>query len=163
MPISLVEIDKMLIWLAETPHRMVLITSGCDKEQLHAKPNNDSWSVNDNLAHLRSCADVWGKSILVMIAEDRPILRYISPRTWIKKTEYPTQEFHLSLRAFTNQRDELLQSLQRLQREDWARGAIFIDKKKEREQTIFDYARRLAIHERQHLEQIEQILTTMNI
>jgi hypothetical protein len=119
--------------------------------------------VNDILAHLRSCADVWGKSIMTMIAEDNPTLRYVSPRTWIRKTDYPEQEFRISLQAFAKQRHQLLMSLKALAIEDWSRMATFTGITKGREQTIFSYARRMAEHETQHVDQIESILNSIQI
>lgn len=52
------------------------------------------------LAHLRSCADVWGNCIAAIIAEDTPTLRAVNPTTWIKKMNYPELEFQPSLRSF---------------------------------------------------------------
>ena len=51
------------------------------------------------LAHLRACADVWGNYIRTIIAEDRPQFRAVSPRTWIKQTDYPDLAFRPSLGA----------------------------------------------------------------
>ncbi|MBX3065222.1 MAG: DinB family protein [Anaerolineae bacterium] len=40
--------------------RLATITDGLTPAQLHTPPAADEWSINDVLAHLRSCADVWG-------------------------------------------------------------------------------------------------------
>ena len=157
------DIEKILTLLAATPHRLASMSSGLDKARLHVKPDNDAWSVHDNLAHLRACADVWGQSMLAMIAQDHPTLRYVSPRTWIRKTDYHAQDFHISLQAFANQRNDLLKSLKPLPIEGWSRGATFTGTVKGREQTVFSYAQRIAEHETQHLEQIESILNTIQI
>ncbi len=95
---------------------------------------------------------------MVMIAQDHPTLRYISPRTWIRKTDYPGLEFRLSLKAFAKQRDDLLKALKALKIEDWSRGATFTATTKGREQTILSYAQRMARHENEHCEQIEILL-----
>jgi hypothetical protein len=65
------------------------------------------------------------------------------------------------LQAFANQRNDLLRSLKPLAIEGWSRGATFTGTVKGHEQTIFSYARRIAEHEAQHLEQIESILNTV--
>ena len=96
---------------------------GRNNTQLTFKPGEDTWSANEILAHLRSCADVWGKSILAMISTNHPTLRYVSPRTWVRKTNYPGLEFRRSLEEFTGQRIELLQRLKALAPADWSRGA----------------------------------------
>jgi len=161
MQVTSAEIEQILTSLAETPRRLASITSGLETARLHVKLDTDSWSANDILAHLRSCADVWGKSILTMIAQDNLTLRYVSPRTWIRKTDYPAQEFRKSLQAFAKQRNDLLTTLKPLTIEGWSRAATFTGTVKGRQQTVFSYARRIAEHETQHLDQIESVLTGM--
>ena len=158
MDTSSAEIEQILAHLAATPQRLTLLTSGRDPVQLHAAPDQDTWSIQAILAHLRACADVWGKSILTMIAQNHPTLRYVSPRTWIRKTDYLEQAFDISLQAFTSQRADLLAALNRLALADWARAATFTGTVRGRSQTVFSYAQRIVDHERQHLEQIESIL-----
>ena len=108
------EIEQVLELLEATPHHLASLSRDVDSSRLHFKPDEDTWSANEILAHLRACADTWGKSILKMIAQDHPTIRYVSPRTWIRKTDYPQQEFHSSLEAYTHQRNELLKALRAL-------------------------------------------------
>lgn len=81
------EIEAILNLLAETPPRIQAAVHGIDPVRLHTRSNVEDWSVNDILAHLRACAEVWEKSIHAMLVQDQPTLRYVSPRTWIKKTD----------------------------------------------------------------------------
>lgn len=161
MDMTAAEIEHMLTVLAETPPRLASLTNGLETARLQTKADQDSWSANDILAHLRSCADVWGKSILAMLAQDHPTLRYVSPRTWIKKTNYLEQEFHTSLQAFINQRNDLLAALKPLAIEGWSRGATFTGTTRGREQTVFKYAQRIADHETQHLDQLVDTLNAI--
>ena len=144
--------------LSGTPSRIAEASKGLNDEQLRRKPAADSWSANEVLAHLRACADVWGSSIMAILTQDRPTLRYISPRTWIKKTNYTDLEFAASFRAYTDQRQDLLQLLRALPHEDWLRAAIVKAATKHREETVFSYAQRMAQHEAGHCEQVERIL-----
>jgi hypothetical protein len=153
------EIKQTLELLEATPLRLASLTKGIDNSRLHLKPDESTWSANEILAHLRACADVWGKSILAMIVQDHPTLRYISPRTWIRKTDYPQQEFHSSLEAFTVQRSELLKSLRALKIEDRSRGATFTGTTRGREHTVLSYAGRIVQHESEHCAQIEDLLS----
>jgi len=95
---------------------------------------------------------------MAILTQDRPTLRYISPRTWIKKTNYTDLEFGASFRAFTDQRQDLLQLLRALPHEDWLRAAIVKAATKHCEETVFSYAQRMAQHEAGHCEQVERIL-----
>jgi hypothetical protein len=158
MDTDLVEIESILSLLAQTPGRISTMSMRQDNTRLIAKPDDAGWSANDILAHLRACADVWGASMLAMINRDHPTLRYVSPRARVRKTNYPSLEFHVSLDSFTRQRNDLLQSLKALAIEDWSRGATFTGTTKGREQTILDYARRMAQHEGEHCEQLEKLL-----
>ena len=161
MDVITADIKQILTLLAETPQRIAVLTSGLEQAQLGISPEQDAWSVHTVLAHLRACADVWGKSILAMLAENNPTLRYVSPRTWIRKTNYLEQAFHASFQAFAQQRTDLLASLSTLANEDWARTATFTGTVKGRNQTIFSYAQRIVEHERVHLDQIESILNAI--
>lgn len=158
MNISPTEIELVLKLLAATPRRIALLSRGVDTSHLYFRPQPDVWSASDVLAHLRACADVWGKSIGQMITLDRPQLRYVSPRGWIRKTDYLELEFTPSLKAFTAQRRELLKLLKGLVMNDWSRSATFTGTTKGREQTVYSYACRIAEHELKHCGQIEAVL-----
>lgn len=158
MIVTSAAIHTFLDILAETPRRIDLASRDIENVRLHFKPDQKTWSANDILAHLRACADVWGRSISAMLEQDHPTLRYVSPRTWVKKTDYPRLEFRASLLAFTGQRNELLKLLEPLAFEGWSRGASFTDTTPGRHDTVFSYARRMALHESDHCEQIEALL-----
>ena len=152
-------IEQLLTILTDTPRRIAEITADVPDAALHAAPI-DEWSANDVLAHLRSCADVWGGCIARMLAEERPTLRAVNPRTWIKSTDYTDLAFQPSLQAFAAQRDALLPMLQRLTPRDWSRVAIVLGGGSPLELTVLDYAQRLARHERPHVKQIRRVVQT---
>jgi hypothetical protein len=153
-------IDQILTQLTEQPKAIVALTAGLPRARLHRPASRDEWSVNDVLAHLRSCADMWGKYIAMIIAQDRPTLRAINPTTWIKSTDYPELEFAPSLRAFTKQRAELLRLLRPLPKAGWSRRATVTGAGVPRERSVLDYARWLANHERSHVKHIARIVTS---
>lgn len=149
--------DEVLALLAETPRRIDAITAGLTPAQLRAVPEAGEWSANDVLAHLRSCADVWGGCIAAMLAEDRPTLRAVDPRTWTRQTDYPDLEFRPSFAAFAAQRAGLLAVLEPLPEEGWSRSATVTGAGRVLERTVKSYAQWLARHERPHVRQIERI------
>lgn len=148
------EIETYLHLLEETPQRLLKSAKSVDETRLHQRTSKELWSVNDILAHLRACADVWGDSIAAMLAEEHPTVPYRHPRQWIKKTDYLELDFRESLIAFTAQRKQLLKALKRLSLEDWSRAATI----QGREHTVFTQARRMVLHENIHCEQIESLL-----
>lgn len=147
-------IPEILRALADAPTRIEKAGLRVDKKRLHVRSPKEPWSPNDILAHIRSCADVWGGSMEKMLEQDHPKLGYIHPRQWIKRTNYLELDFHTSFKAYKSQRRKLLQALKKLSLNDWARGAII----QGREHTIFTQARRMAMHDSVHCEQIESLL-----
>lgn len=149
------EIHAVLAALAEAPKAIARVTDGCSERQLLRKPRAEAWSALEIVAHLRACADVWGSSIERMLAEDHPTIRYISPRSWIKKTDYLQQSFRASLEAFSRRRAALLETLSQLSAIDWARRAT-VTATTLHDATVLSYARRIADHEALHLDQIQR-------
>lgn len=147
-------IDQILYSLANTPLQIANSTKGVDASLLRAKSDRKPWSANDILAHLRSCADVWGNSIEAMLAEDTPTLPDLHPRKWVKETNYLELPFHESFQAFVKQREKLLVTLRKLPFDDWSRAAMIGGRK----HTVFTQARRMAKHEKEHCKQIENLL-----
>jgi DinB family protein len=151
-------IEQVLTRLEQQPEAMAKLTAGVPRARLHSAPDSSAWSVNDVLAHLRSCADMWGKYIALILSEDRPTFRAMNPTTWIKSTNYPELEFAPSFRAFTRQRAELLVLLRPLPKAAWSRNAMVTGAGRPRERTVMDYATWLANHERTHVKQIARLL-----
>jgi len=161
MPRSSFSIEEVLSLLAETPTRIAALTDGLTTAQVRTAPGPDEWSANDVLAHLRSCADMWDGYMMTILAEDRPTIRVVNPRAWIKQTDYLELEFSPSLRAFTTQRAALLAILEPLPQEGWARTATVTGAGSPLQKTVLDYAERMALHERPHVKQIERIARSM--
>jgi hypothetical protein len=151
-------IDQVLTQLTEQPKAIAALTAGLSRARLHRAPSRGEWSVNDVLAHLRSCGDMWGKYISTIIAEDRPTIRAMNPTTWIKSTNYPELEFTTSFRAFTQQRAKLLALLRPLPKAAWSRSATVTGAGRPRERTVMEYGQWLATHERTHVKHIARIL-----
>ncbi|HEY0603265.1 MAG TPA: DinB family protein [Herpetosiphonaceae bacterium] len=153
--------EQVLTLLAAAPPRIDALTAGLAPEQLRAGQEDGGWSINEVLAHLRSCADVWGNCIEVIIAQDKPTIRAINPTTWINGTNYREQEFQTSLQAFTTQRTDLLAVLEALDRAGWLRTATITGAGKPLVRSVHAYAQWLAAHERSHLKQIERIVKAL--
>ena len=154
MKATLPEIEKYLEVLALTPQRIQEAVKGLDERRLQSKAGDKSWSVNEILAHLRSCADLWTHSMYAMLAEKEPTFSDINERKWAKVTRYADLSFAESFQAYSLQRENLVRVLQALPLEAWERSAMIF----ERKHTVFSQTRRMAKHELEHLEQIENLL-----
>lgn len=156
-----VTIEDALARLATTPPRLAALTAGLTPAQLRTRPDADAWSANEVLAHLQACADVWGGYIARMLAEDRPTFRAVSPRSWIKRTNYLQLDFGPLLDAFATQRTELLAILEPLPPEGWSRAATAKASGRVLEPTVLSYTERLLTHEEAHIDQVEQIVAAV--
>ena len=155
-------IEQVLLLLAKTPSRLNTLTANLSSKELQMRPTPDEWSANEVLAHLRSCADVWGTCIMTIIAEDEPTFRAVNPTTWIKKTNYLALEFQPSLHSFTTQRTDLLTALSPLPIDAWSRSATVKGAGRDLKRTVLSYAQWLARHERPHIKQVERIVNTIH-
>jgi uncharacterized damage-inducible protein DinB len=147
-------ISKYLGIISGTPEQIGLLVKGLEEDRLQYKTDARSWSVNDILAHLRSCADLWTHSIYAMLAEKEPSFSDVNERKWAKITRYAELPFYTSFQAFSLQRENLVRVLANLPFESWERSALI----SERRHTVFTQMRRMAKHETEHLDQIETLL-----
>lgn len=150
-------VEKILSLLGEGPARIAALTSDLSPTQLRTPPHEDAWSATDILAHLRSCADVWGQCIHVILFEEQPTLRAVHPSAWAKGMDYSTLEFEPSLQAYTVQRTKLLTLLESLSAAAWSRNATITGAGKPLVRTVKFYAEWLATHERSHYKQFKQV------
>lgn len=157
------EIRAVLTLLSETPRQIARIARGLSERQLHRQPEAEAWSAQEIVAHLRACAEVWGRSIERMLAEDDPAIRYVSPRGWIRKTDYLEQAFRDTLKGFSERRAELVTTLATLPPSAWTRGATFTGTTLGRGGTVFSYATRIVDHEVRHLDQLRRTVKSSEI
>lgn len=151
--------EQVLALLGETPVRLAAAADGVQNRLLATRPTPQEWSATDVLAHLRSCADVWGGCIQRILTEDSPTIRAVNPRTYIRETDYPDLPFRSSLAAFTEQRAALLEVLTSLSPQQWSRSATVTGAGRPIQRTVFGYAEWLATHERSHVKQVVRVLS----
>lgn len=157
MKITPAEIEKYLVMLEALPETITAKTEGLSETHLRWSHGKKDWSIVDVLAHLRSCAEIWSFSMYAMLTENNPTLPLLDERRWAKAARYATFEFEHSFQLFCAQRRELLAVLKALEFESWARSANI----ESRNHTVFSQARRMALHENEHLDQIQALLDSL--
>jgi hypothetical protein len=159
VPTKPLSIEQLMGILRETPSHLDASVEGLAPGRLRTAPEPDAWSANDVLAHLRSCADMWGDDMVRIGVEGHTTIKTVHPRAWIKQTDYPDLDFRDSLRAFTSQREQLLEFLEPLAPETWACAAtITVAGRTPIERTLHFYGDRMAAHELVHVTQVQQIV-----
>ena len=150
---------EIIVRLAAAPRRIAAATAGVPNSRMRAVPAPGAWSIVEILAHLRASADVWGGAIDQILSARRPALKAISPHTWLKQTDYRSQEFVVLLRAYTRQRTALVRQLQALPARAWERSAIVTGCGAPLQRTLMWYALGIAGHEHSHLKHIERLMS----
>jgi uncharacterized damage-inducible protein DinB len=153
------EIGRLLAQLRQGPSRIAEAARDIQPARLDLRTEEEPWSVRDILAHLRACSDVWGGRIVTMIEEDHPSMRYVSPRSWMRKPKYRDASFDAALESFAQERQKLVSRLAALDAGGWARPGTFTGTSaRQRHQTVWSYSERIVKHEGPHLGQIEALL-----
>lgn len=145
--------------LREAPDRIAASVALADEATFYRRTTDEPWSVNDILAHLRAAADVRVRFVDAMATGDHATLRYESPRSELRRTDYPDRPFAENLAAFRLQRAAFVERLTCLPAEGWSRGSQVRD----RPETVESYVRALTEHEAAHLEQIATLVDAMRI
>lgn len=158
---EVLSIEQILRQLRDGPPQIDRLTAKLSAAALRTRPTPDEWSINDNLAHLRASADVWGTSMGRIVAEDNPTFTSINPRAHMRKTDYPELEFAPSFRAFAEQRDALVAMLEALPEASWKRTAIVNVYGERFDFTVMYYGDKLARHEAVHIPQIESVVQAL--
>ena len=151
---TLVDLAEVLAFLGDTPPRLAAAAAPHPPARLSERPGPKGWSAAEHLAHLRGCDLVWTETIFAMLAETEPALPLFSPRDWAARLKFAQQPYAAVLAAFAARRTELLAVLTPLTLDQWQRGADI----QGRRHTVFSQARRLALHEREHCDQVEGLL-----
>jgi uncharacterized damage-inducible protein DinB len=153
------DIHRILGLLKQGPLRIQKAVHKVPTKRLHVRTEEEPWSVNDILVHLRACSDVWGETIMAMLTKDNPTQPYKSPRAFMKKPKYQNQEFAAALDVYTQERQKLMKVLTKLDGVGWARlGTYTGTTPRHRNQTVWSLTDRIVSHEQPHLEQIESLL-----
>jgi hypothetical protein len=161
VPRPVMTVEQILSVLRETPNCLTTLTGPATPAQLRAVPEPGEWSVTEVLAHLRSCADMWGNAIETILADEHPTLKAVNPTTWIESTDYRELEFRPSLKAFRRQRSSLLTLLETLSPDGWSRSATVVGAGRPIERSVHNYASWLARHERTHWRQVEKTVNAV--
>jgi hypothetical protein len=138
------------------------ITDPLSDAQLDYAASDDDWSIRYIVAHLHSSEDVLGTQMMRIIAEDKPAWKRLSPREFIRKTDYPDWDVSRALEAIDDHRTKLLSVVEPLPQAGWTRVAVVTDAPgKVVDHTLRFYGNWLADHERGHLDQIREIVANL--
>ena len=122
---------------------------------LTSQPAPDAWSAHEIVPTCAPLPTSGATASAGCCAEDRPTIRYRSPRGYLATTDYLHQDFHGSLLDFSDTHGAARYP-RRLSPAQWSRGATVTGTTAGRDATVIGYAARIAEHEVRHLAQLGQ-------
>ncbi|HEV3254373.1 MAG TPA: DinB family protein [Candidatus Acidoferrales bacterium] len=141
---------------AATPRKLAKLVRGVPRKRLTQRPAPGKWSVGEILAHLSETEMVGGYRVRTILgAPGTPIQAYDQDK-WAETGGYARRDPRESLALFTVLREANLKLLKSLRPEQWKHSGMHAERG---EESIEKIVRMFAGHDRNHILQIERILT----
>ena len=151
-------IAKVMELLAEAPGKIESLSQYLTGEQLSLPLGDGERSFTEDLAHLIHCEARSSEAIYMALLLDKPFFSDIHPeRQWGKLLRYDILPFADLLAYFKLRRSVLLRVLAALTEEGWARSIR--EEGKKREESVYWRARTIAMHELEHLTDLQNKLS----
>jgi hypothetical protein len=151
-------IAKVTELLADTPVKLESLQKGLTGAQLHQPLGPGERSFTEDLAHLIHSEARTSEAIYLALLVDEPLLPDIhSERQWGKLLRFDLLSFHELVDYFKIRRAVLLRVLVSLTEEQW--GRVIREAGKQRKESVYWRARALAMHELDHLTDLQKKLS----
>ena len=145
--------------LGNMPRRLEDVCRGLNDARLQQPPVAGQRSFAETLAHLIHCEDRSSEAIYLALLVNEPLVPEVHPeRQWGKLLRYDLLDTSDLLVYFRMRREVLLRILGSLSAVQWARAIRETGKK--RKESVYWRARAMALHELEHLSDLEATLTT---
>lgn len=137
-----------------TPQTLRALVQGVDEERARERPDEDSWSIVEVVAHLADAEANAYERVRRMLAEDNPTFEGYDEQEWARARNYRAMHFGTALRRFEEHRAAQIGLLEQLDSDGWERparhnqlGAI----------TVSSITAHMTAHDAIHLAQIARI------
>jgi hypothetical protein len=151
-------IEKVLELLRDTPAQLEGLRKALREEDLRQPLGAGERSFTEDLAHLLHTEARSSEAIYLALLLDEPLMPDVHPeRQWGKLLRYDLLEFSDLLSYFKLRRAVLLRVLDSLKEGQWARTIREAGKK--RQESVYWRARTIAMHELDHLTDLQNKIT----
>ena len=151
-------IQEVLRLLRETPKTLERLSNGLSKEQLQRPLGSGERSFTEALAHIIHCEAITTDSITLALLRDEPMIADLHPeRDLGKLLQFDQLPFSDLLAYLKVRRVVLLRVLESLTEKKWSR--CIREAKKARKESVYWRARGQALHELEHLLDLEKKLS----
>jgi hypothetical protein len=149
-------ITTIMDMLAALPQHLAAATQGLTDEQLRHPIAEGERTATEVLAHLINSEARTSEAIYLALLAEEPFVPAIhSERDWGKLLRYDRFPFSELLAYFTLRRTVLMRVLSSLTYPQWLRAVR--DEHKQRKESIYWKCRALALHEWEHVGEIERV------
>jgi len=150
-------IAKVMEILAETPAHLESLSEGISEDQLRQPLGAGERSFTEGLAHLIHTEDRSSEAIYLAVLLQEPLIPDVHPeRQWGKLLRFDLMPFSELLAYFKLRRVVLLRVLASLTETQWRRSIREAGKK--RQESVYWRARTIALHELDHLTDLQNKL-----
>lgn len=150
-------ITKVMALLTETPARLSVLSRTMSAARLHLPLGKEERSFIEVLAHLVNSEARTSDATYLALLRDEPLIDDIHPERELGKLlRYDLVDFPDLLAYFKTRRKVLLRVLSGLTDAQWARSAR--EEGKKRKESVYWRVRALALHESEHLDDLERKL-----
>ena len=148
-------VARVLELLRETPEKLKALSKLLSVEKLRQPLGADERSLTEDLAHLINSEARTSEAIYLALLVDEPLIADIhSERDWGKLLRFDLLDFPELLAYFKIRRKVLLRILSALTEAQWSRPIR--EEGKKRKESIYWRARSLALHESEHVSDLER-------
>lgn len=148
-------IARVLELLRETPEKLKALSKLLSVEKLRQPLGADERSLTEDVAHLINSEARTSEAIYLALLVDEPLIADIhSERDWGKLLRFDLLDFPELLAYFKIRRKVLLRILSALTEAQWSRPIR--EEGKKRKESIYWRARSLALHESEHVSDLER-------
>lgn len=153
-----INIAQVLDLLAQTPEKLSAMQRLVSGEQARRPLRSGERSFVETMAHLIHSEARISESIYLALLLKEPLLpRIHAERDWGGLLRFDLMDVNELLVYFTIRRKVLLRVLAGIKEKDWARTVR--EAGKQRQESIYWRARTLALHEAEHVQDLESKLT----
>lgn len=150
-------ITKVMEFLAEAPGNIENLSKHLTSEQLSQPLGSGERSFTEDLAHLINTEARSSEAIYLALLANEPLVPDIHPeRQWGKLLRYDLLAFSDLLAYFKLRRAVLLRVLASLTEGQWTR--VIREEGKKRKESVYWRARTIAMHELDHLSDLQRKL-----
>ncbi len=150
-------IKEILRLLSETPEQLAVMSKGLSEKRLHESLGVGERTFTETLAHVINVEAVSSEAIYLALMLDEPILHDIhAERDLGKLLRFDLLPFAELLSYYRVRRTVLLRILESLSNEQWSRSIR--ENGKQRKESVYWRARGLALHELEHILDLERKL-----